>query len=161
MGIAWCPSTRSEKYFAGSADWRRVFHCTNCIICISNFQMAQQLHLECVQRHGVSLCHCECRISRLQRKFVMCSAPFSTTRNKQSLDWKTSLFLTVCQKVVSHIFQVLGYLHSSSKIAEASIQGWFSDDRIPPETTRWKPVWPGKNGDWRQDSQIQAMSAAC
>ena len=34
----------------------------------------------------------------------MRSAPFSTTRNRQSLDWKTSLFLTVCRKVVSHIF---------------------------------------------------------
>ena len=32
---------------------------------------------------------------------------------------------------------------------------------IPPETTRWTPVWPGKNGDWRQDPQIQAISAAC
>ena len=53
------------------------------------------------------------------------------------------------------------YLHSSSKIAEASVQGWFSDARIPSETTRWTPVWSGENRDWRQDPQIQAISAAC
>ena len=88
----------------------------------------------------------------------MSSAPFSTTRNKQSLNLKTSLFLTVCRKAVLH---TRGYLHSSSKIAEASVQGWFPDARIPPETTCWKPVWPGKNGVWRQDPQIQATSAAC
>ena len=34
----------------------------------------------------------------------MCTAPFSTTRNKQSMDWKTSRFLTMCQKAISHIF---------------------------------------------------------
>ena len=34
----------------------------------------------------------------------MLSAPFSTTLNKQSVDWKTSQFLTVCRKAVSHIF---------------------------------------------------------
>ena len=55
---------------------------------------------------------------------------------------------------------IRGYLHSSSKIAEASVQGWFSDARILPETTRWTPVWSGKNRDWRQDPQIQAISAA-
>ena len=45
---------------------------------------------------------------------------------------------------------IRGYLHSSSKIAEASVQGWFPDARTPPETTRWTPVWPGKNREWRQ-----------
>ena len=39
--LVWCPSSRSEKYFACSADSCTVFHYTNCIICISNFQMAQ------------------------------------------------------------------------------------------------------------------------
>ena len=57
--------------------------------------------------------------------------------------------------------RIRGYLHSSSKIAEASVQGWFSDARIPSETTRWTPVWSGENRDWRQDPQIQAISAAC
>ena len=55
---------------------------------------------------------------------------------------------------------IRGYLHSSSKIAEMSVQGWFSDARIPPEITRWTPVWPGKYRDWRQNPQIQAISAA-
>ena len=59
------------------------------------------------------------------------------------------------------IAHICGNLHSSSKIAEASVQGWFSDARIPPETTRWTPVWPGKNCDWRQDPQIQSISASC
>ena len=43
--LEWCPSSRSEKYFACSADSCRlckVSHYTNCIIrIISNFQMAQ------------------------------------------------------------------------------------------------------------------------
>ena len=46
-------------------------------------------------------------------------------------------------------------------MAEASVQGWFSDARIPPETTRSTPVWLSKNRDWRQDPQIQAIPAAC
>ena len=69
-----------------------------------------------------------------------------------------SLSFSVLEGCFAHIH---GYLHSSSKIAEASVQGWFSDARIPPETTRWTPVWPGKNRDCRQDPQIQAISAAC
>ena len=91
----------------------------------------------------------------------MRSAPFLMTRNKQSLDWKTSLFLTVVRCAGRRFRTYSRILHSSSKIAEASVQGWFSDARIPPETTRWTPVWPGKNRDCRQDPQIQAISAAC
>ena len=34
----------------------------------------------------------------------MCSTMFSTTHNKQTLDWKTSVFLMVCWKALSHIF---------------------------------------------------------
>ena len=56
---------------------------------------------------------------------------------------------------------ICGYSHSSSKIAEASIQRCFSDAGIPPKTNRWTPVWSGKTRDWRQDPQIHAISAAC
>ena len=37
----WCLSSCSEKYIAVSADSCKVLHCTNCKICISNFQIAQ------------------------------------------------------------------------------------------------------------------------
>ena len=39
------------------------------------------------------------------------------------------------------------YLHSSSKIKEASVQGRFSNAGIPPVTTRWTSVRPCKNHD--------------
>ena len=76
------------------------------------------------------------------RKFAMRSAPFSTTRNKQSLRLEDiSCSYGVLEGGFAHIH---GYLHSSSKIAEASVQGLFSDARIPPETTRWTPVRPAE-----------------
>ena len=92
-----------------------------------------QLHLECIQRHGVSLCDCKCRISRLQRKFAVRSVPFSTTHNKQSLDGKTSLFLTVCRKAVSHIF-------ADICIPRARLQKPLSKDGFPTLEYSPKPL---------------------
>ena len=77
----------------------------------------------------------------------MHSTPFSTSNPRKDFSFSYS----VPEGSFAHI---RGYLHSSSKIAEASVQGWFLDARILPETTRWTPVWPGKNRrlnrDWRQ-----------
>ena len=30
-----------------------------------------------------------------------------------------------------------------------------------PGNTRWTPVKPGQNGDWRQNASIRAIFAAC
>ena len=61
----------------------------------------------------------------------------------------------------SLIFALFEQDCGSPVIPVGPVQGWFSEARIQPKTTRWTPVWPGKNRDWRQDPQILAISAAC
>ena len=132
------------------------------IICISNFQMAE------APPHPVRP-KTWCFALRLQMTDFspaeeICDAIRSILNDAQQaiLGLEGFSFLTVCQKAVSHMFaDFCTPRTSTNKIAEASVQGWFSDARIPPETTRWTPVWPGKNSDWRQDNQIQAISAGC
>ena len=108
--LAWCPSSRSEKYFAGSTDSCRVFHCTNCIIYISNFQVAQAA----LPRVRPTTWYFALRLQMpdfsIAEKFATRSAPFSTTRNKQSLYWKTSRFLRCAGRrfrIYSRIFALL------------------------------------------------------
>ena len=143
--LVWCPSSRTEKYFACSADSCRVFHCTNCTICISKFQMAQAappLVRTTTWYFTLRLQMPDFSTAEEVQDVLMSlrSAPFSTTRNKQSLDWKTSLFLMVCRKAVSHIFADICTPRARLQKPMSKAQGWFSDSRIPPETTCWTRV---------------------
>ena len=42
----------------------------------------------------------------------------------------------------------------------SAVQTWISHDRIKGEV-EWTPVFPGKNGDWKQHSLINTILAAC
>ena len=151
--LAWCQSSRSEKYFACSADSCTVFHYTNCIICISNFQMAQAAP----PRVRPTTWSFVLRLQMPNSRFLDCRGssrcvPLHFQRHSTSNLWiGRLLFFLRCAgrhfRTYSLIFALLQ-------------QGWFSDARIPPEITRWTPVWPGKYRDWRQNPQIQAISAA-
>ena len=81
----------------------------------------------------------KCRISRLQRKFastLQCVQLHFQRHSTSNLWIGRLLFFLRCAgrhfRTYSLIFALLQ-------------QGWFSDARIPPEITRWTPVWPGKN----------------
>ena len=81
----------SEKYF-------------NCLICISNFQMAQA---DPPQVRPTTWCFV-LRLQMLDSEEV-CYVfhnvfTFSRTHFKHPLDWKTSVVLMMCWKVFSHIF---------------------------------------------------------
>ena len=118
----------------------------------------KQLHLKCLQQHGVSLCDCkyiflDCRGSSL---WVQLHFQRHTTSNP----WiGRFLFFLWCAGgrfcTYSWIFALL------KQDCGSLCPRIFSYARIPPETTRWTPVWPGKNGVWRQNPQIQDISAAC
>ena len=51
-----------------------------------------------------------------------------------------------------------GYLHASYKINDTAVHGWLSDGRIFAENSRWTPVEPGKNSDWRQHTTVTPAS---
>ena len=155
-------SSSSEKYFAGSADSCRVCRCTNCI---SNFQMTQAAPPRV--RPTIWCFALQLQMQDFLTVEEVCIAFCSTSNDtqQQSLDWKTSLFLTVCRKAVSHIF-------ADICTPLARLQKPLSKDGFPKLEYRLKPLaghlycqpMPGKNHDgrqWRQDSQIQAISAAC
>ena len=63
----------------------------------------------------------------------MRSAPFSMTHNQGSLDWKTSLFLKVCRKAVSHIF-------ADICTPRARLRKHLSKDGFPTLEYRLKPL---------------------
>ena len=58
--------------------------------------------------------------------------------------------------------RISGYLHTKPQYVPraSAVQQWISDDRIKGEV-EWTPVFPGKNGDWKQDSIINSILAAC
>ena len=56
------------------------------------------------------------------------------------------------------IAHMWGYLHASYKINDTAVHGWLSDGRIFAENSRWTPVEPGKNSDWRQHTTVTPAS---
>ena len=50
---------------------------------------------------------------------------------------------------------ICGYLHALCKFNDTAVHGWLSDSRIIAENSRWTPVQPGKNSDWRQHTSIR------
>ena len=60
------------------------------------------------------------------------------------------------------IAQISGYLHvnKKAKLTEAAVRTWMFDDRIIGDIV-WTPIRPGNHGDWKQDSLIRNIFAAC
>ena len=45
-------------------------------------------------------------------------------------------------------------------LSTTTVKGWLFHDDIIPGNTRWTPVEPGQNGDWRQHNSILAITYA-
>ena len=58
--------------------------------------------------------------------------------------------------------RISGYLHTKPQfiLTEPAVRNWIFDDQIKGEV-QWTPVFPGKNGDWKQHSLINSILAAC
>ena len=92
------------------------------------------------------------------------NAPFAGLGLTQSSGSYTEFWQGLTQSSVKDLHRVLatsGYVHVNKKfrLKEASVRIWLFDEWISSEI-EWRPLLPGKNGDWKQHPHIKSFDAA-